>query len=63
MYKILHCLARDFLNCAIAHKAPTRALRSASDATLLAVTGREERSEGAALQWQAQPCGTACQSV
>ena len=38
MYKILHGLAPDYLNCAIARNAPTRALRSASDTTLLAVT-------------------------
>ena len=38
MYKILHGLARDYVNCAIARNAPTRALRSASDATLHAVT-------------------------
>ena len=38
MYKILHGLAPDYLNCAIARHAPTRALRSASDVTLLAVT-------------------------
>ena len=38
MYKILHGLAPDYLNCAIARNAPTRALRSASDVTLLAVT-------------------------
>ena len=38
LYPILHGLAPDYLNCAIARNAPTRALRSASDATLLAVT-------------------------
>jgi hypothetical protein len=38
MYKILHCLTPDYLNCAIARKAHTRALRSASDATLFPVT-------------------------
>ena len=38
MCKILHGLAPDYLSCAIARNAPTRALRSASDATLLAVT-------------------------
>ena len=58
MYKILHGLAPDYLNCAIARKAPTRALWPASDTTRLAVTGREQRSEGAALPWQTQPCGT-----
>ena len=38
MYKILHGLAPDYLNCAIASKAPPRVLRSASDVKLLAVT-------------------------
>ncbi|KAI0229643.1 hypothetical protein LSAT2_019887 [Lamellibrachia satsuma] len=38
MYKILHGLAPDYLNCAVARNASTRALQSASDTTLLAVT-------------------------
>ena len=37
-YTILHGFAPDYLNCAIVRNAPTRALRSASDATLLEVT-------------------------
>ncbi|KAK2177506.1 hypothetical protein NP493_594g00026 [Ridgeia piscesae] len=34
----MHDLAPDYLNCAIPRDAPIRALRWASDATLLAVT-------------------------
>ena len=38
MYKILHCLAPDYLNRAIVHYARSRALRLESDTTFLTVT-------------------------
>ena len=61
MYKILHGLAPDYLNCAIVRNAPTRALRSASDATLLAVTvprrtvGRGSFAVAGPTMWNSLP--------
>ena len=38
IFKIMHGLAPDYLNCVVVCYAPTRALRSACDTTLLKVT-------------------------
>ena len=55
------CLAADYLNCAIARNAPTRLLRSASDATL-AVTvprtvGRSSFAMAKPTIWNSLPRG------